>query len=112
MLKLRISPEAEGDLIEIKEYISVELGNPIAAINTVRKITQAVRRLAGFPYMGALLSSVVDVQSDYRFLVCGNYLAFYRCDSEAVYVVRVLYGRRDYLKILFDDFTNENESPS
>ena len=37
----------------------------------------------------------------YRFLVCGNYIAYYREDETAVYVVRILYGGRDYVKILF-----------
>ena len=59
----------------------------------------------------ASLSSIADVESDYRFLVTGSYLTFYRVLDNDVYVDRVLYGRRDYLRILFedvqDDETNE-----
>ena len=51
--------------------------------------------------MGAPLSSIVDIETDYRFLVCGNYTAFYRYDEKFVYVIRVLYSRRDFMKILF-----------
>ena len=43
--------------------------------------------------------------------VTGSYLTFYRVLDNDVYVDRVLYGRRDYLRILFgdvqDDETNE-----
>jgi len=47
--------------------------------------------------------------TDYRFLVCGNYLAFYRYKDATVYVDRILYGRRDYLKILFPEFVNHDD---
>ena len=33
----------------------------------------------------------------------GNYLTFYRVNGNEVYVDRILYGRRDYLRILFGD---------
>lgn len=44
----------------------------------------------------------MSIESDYRFLVSGNYLIFYRAYGAEVYIDRVLYGRRDYLRILFD----------
>ena len=37
-----------------------------------------------------------------RFLVCENYLIFYHTGKSVVTVDRVLYGRRDYLSVLFD----------
>ena len=37
----------------------------------------------------------------YRYLVCGSYMAFYHVHNEEVIVDRILYGRRDYLSILF-----------
>ena len=85
--------------------------NPSAAISTVRNITNDIRRLREHSLIGASLSSIADVESDYRFLVTGSYLTFYRVLDNDVYVYRVLYGRRDYLRILFgdvqDDETNE-----
>ena len=105
MVKLHISPEVLNDLEEIKEYIAAELGNPTTALNVVSKIAKAIRGLAKFPDTGALLSSIIDIPTDYRFLVTGNYLSFYRHVDDAVYVVRVLHGKRDYLKMLFGDPT-------
>jgi plasmid stabilization system protein ParE len=58
--------------------------------------------------MGALLSSIADVDSDYRFLVCGNYLALFHVETERVCVDRILYGKRDYLSILFGDITRDD----
>ena len=107
MAKLHISPEAKNDLLDIKEYITTELENPTAAVNILSKITKAIRRLGDFPDIGTPLSKIVEVPNSYRFLVCGNYLVFYRQEDGAVYVVRVLYSRRDYMKILFGDKTED-----
>lgn len=107
MSNLLYSPEAENDLEDIKKYISEELNNPSAAINTLTKIVKCIRRLEQFPELGARLSSIVDVLTDYRFLVCAKYIAFYRTDGNEVFIVRILYGRRDYLKILFEELDPE-----
>jgi plasmid stabilization system protein ParE len=91
------------DLEEIGDYIADTLKSPIAALNTVNKIQDAVDRLASFPQIGSPLSSIKTVETDYRFLVCGNYLVFYRESKDKVYIDRILYGRRDYMAILFGD---------
>lgn len=100
---IRYSPEALRDLDEIWDYILTELCNPSAAKNTVGSIQDSINQLANFPEMGALLSSVTSVVSDYRFLVTGNYMTFYRIAGADVYVDRILYGRRNYLRILFGE---------
>lgn len=103
MNNLNYSPEARNDLVDIKKYIGVELANPVAAKNTVDKITKRIRTLEKFAEIGTPLSSVIDIDTDYRFLVCGNYLAFYRAEGNQIYIDRVLYGKRDYISILFGD---------
>jgi len=109
MNKLLISPEARKDLVEIKEYIAEKLENPIAAVNVVSRIIQNIKKLIDMPGIGTPLSSKLPFDTDYRFLVCGNYLAFYRYQDETVYVDRILYGRRDYVKILFPEINNDEE---
>ncbi len=105
MAKLNISPEALADLEGIKRYISEELGNPAAATRIVKKIMTSVKRLRRFPGSGAPLAAHAVIQTDYRFLVCGSYLAFYRIVGTTVIVSRVLNGRRDYLSILFPELS-------
>lgn len=100
--KLHYSPDALRDLDEIWEYIQVELSNPSAAANVVNGILDTLDRLEDFTEMGAPLSSVADVESNYRFIQSGSYLAFYRPEGADIYIDRILYGRRDYLRILFD----------
>jgi addiction module RelE/StbE family toxin len=107
---IHYSPEAQNDLDEIWEYITIELCNPQAAENTVNKIMDTIDELENFSEIGALLSSVTDIGSDYRFLTSGNYMVFYRVNGQDVYIDRVLLGRRDYLRILFPDLPpNDNE---
>lgn len=108
MNNLHLSKAAQNDLAEIKGYITEELENPDAALATVSRITKKIRILKNQAYVGAPLSSVADTESNYRFLVSGNYLVFYRVLEKDVYIDRVLYGRRDYMRILFGDArTNE-----
>lgn len=101
MSKLHISDDARADMAEIKAYISEGLGNPQAARSTAKKITQRIRQLQDFPLMGPPLDSIVALESEYRFLVAGNYLVFYRVKGNDVYVDRVFYGRRNYPELLF-----------
>ena len=106
MPKLRINPLATEDLIEIKNYITKELENPTAAIKVVRKIIENYEKLKEFPMMGADLSVKVNIKTDFRYLVSGNYIIFYRVDDEYVSIYRILYARRDYLRILFPNEIN------
>ncbi|MCL2368368.1 MAG: type II toxin-antitoxin system RelE/ParE family toxin [Oscillospiraceae bacterium] len=82
------------------DYIAGELKNPGAALRTVNDIQDTIDKLAAFPLMGTRLSAVAEVDTDYRFLVCGKYVAFYRAQDGRVLIDRVLYGKRDYLAIL------------
>ena len=101
MAKLLISPEAKQDLLEIKEYISNELDIPIAAKNVTDKIIKQISTLSHFPKIGTMLSSIINMETGYRFLVCGSYTAFYRYIDNTVFVDRILYGKRDFMRILF-----------
>ena len=106
MNKILISPVAKKDLEEIKNYICEELENPIAAVNVLSRITKKIKNLKKTPGIGVSLSSKVPFDTEYRFLVCGNYLAFYRYEEKTIFVDRILYGRRDYIKILFPELND------
>lgn len=101
MNKILLSPEAQNDLREIRRYISEELENPVAAGNTLAQIIKRMRGLLIFPESGSQLATIVGIETDYRYLVCGSYLVFYRTQEDVVFVDRVLYGKRDYLSLLF-----------
>ena len=108
MTEIEYSPVALMDIEQIGDYIEREYMNPIAAYNTVNKIQDSIDNLMVFPLMGVALSPIVNIITDYRFLVCGDYLAFYRVNEDIVYIDRVLHGKRDYLAILFPNLPRED----
>ena len=82
--------------------IEFELCNPSAAQNTIDGIMDKVDGIASFPESGAKLVFENGLDSGYRYVVFKNYLAFYRLrPNNVVYVDRVIYGGRDYMRILF-----------
>ena len=107
MNNLHLSEEAQNDLLEIKAYIEEELLNPSAALATVSRITKSLRILQNHAQAGAPLSSIADIESDYRFIVSGNYISFYRAYGSEVFIDRSLYARCDYMRILFGDSTTD-----
>ena len=107
LTKNDLSEEAQNDLLEIKAYIEEELLNPSAALATVSRITKSLRILQNYAQTGAPLSSIADIESDYRFIVSGNYISFYRAYDSEVFIDRILYARRDYMRILFGDSTTD-----
>lgn len=107
MNNLHLSEEAQNDLLEIKAYIEEELLNASAALATVGRITKSLRILQTYAQAGTPLSSIADIESDYRFIVSGNYISFYRAYGNEVYVDRILYARRNYMRVLFGDTTQD-----
>lgn len=109
MAKLIVSPLARSDMREIGDYISNSLRNPDAALRMVRRFQEAMTPLRQFPEMGSPLLNVGKRGVPYRHLVCGSYMIFYHVADETVRIDRVLYGRRDYMAVLFGDKLEEEE---
>ena len=109
LAKGRHSGEAEGWLTpdDMRDYIVSELQNRSAAERVINRIIDAVDPLKNFAEMGTPLSSIADIGTDYRFLVSGNYMVFYRVQGNDIYIDRVLYGRSDYMSVLFKDLLRE-----
>ena len=55
------------------------------------------------PYMGPSLSVIIHIETDFRYLVSGSHIIFYKANDENVLIYRILNGRMDYLKILFGE---------
>jgi plasmid stabilization system protein ParE len=109
MRKLVYTPEARQDLRDIRKYIASTLQNPVAAKNTVNRIRKDIWQLKDMPGIGPSLSSHIPFETKYRFLVCGNYTVFYYLDEDIIYIGRILYSKRDYVRALFNDVTDYEE---
>ncbi|MBS3983587.1 MAG: type II toxin-antitoxin system RelE/ParE family toxin [Dethiobacter sp.] len=100
--KIKYAPAAVDDMDEIFSYISSD--NIAAAETLLDKLSDTIARLATYPNMGIVLSDedYPLIQQGYRFIVVPPYLVFYRLAEDMVIVHRILHGRRDYLRELFD----------
>lgn len=102
-IKIEFTPQARDDLRQIREYISVDLCNETAAAKTVGNILKSIASLKDLPKIGAPLSSRIEIKTDYRYLVCGNYNVFYRIETDTVKIIRVLHSRRNFMAVLFGE---------
>ena len=107
MTKVILSAAAKADLQDTRRYISSVLSNPSASRQTLKRITTQLHTLEQFPESGTPIL-IPGSPVAYRYLVCGSYMAFYHIRNQEVIVDRVLYGRRDYLSILFGDQLGED----
>ena len=104
-MTIRYTPEAIRDLQELRRYISKTLSNPKAAARISKGILDSCARLKQHPQLGMSLEAKIGISTDLRYLICEKHIAFYRIDGDVISVARIIYGRQDYLRILFG---NEN----
>ena len=100
MSNVKFSPEAESDIVAVYGYICNKLVNKIAAVNTVNKILETVGVLSEFPQSGKVFYLPDNSETVYRYLVIDDYLAFYTVEGEQVNIVRIIYGKRNYIDTL------------
>ncbi len=91
-------PRAKSDLETIFDYICRDA--PSRAPAFLKKIDRTVQRLKSFPLSGAMPKDGLLKKKGYRFLTIENYLVFYRVEKKAVWIYRVLRGKRRYELIL------------
>ncbi len=103
MFTVKITPQAAEDLLEIKNYIENELQNPIAAQNTIKTIVETYEELSEDPDVGIPIDRYVSFPTDYKFVLANNYSIFYRIEKDIVKIIRIMYSRRDFVRILFED---------
>ena len=107
MAKIVFTPQVKRDLTEIGDYIAFQLRNKAAARNVVLQIRKSVMNLEHFPEMGTPLPYH---NVTYRYLISGSYMVFYHLRNGDPCIDRIMYGRRDYLALLFgDEFAEETE---
>jgi len=101
--QISYAPKAREDLLEIKSFIEEETGDIELARKTVSDIVNTNDSLRVFPEMGQQLLINLGSKIEYRYLLCHNYLSFYRYFDQTIYIDRILNSRRDYLRILLDE---------
>jgi len=97
-LDLLFLPIAEEDITEIVDFIAEDKLS--AAVNFYDKLEARFKQLREHPYSGMKRREPELSKAGYYSLVHGNYIIFYKIESRAVIIHRVLSGYRDYLQLL------------
>jgi addiction module RelE/StbE family toxin len=100
--KYIIFPKAQRDFENIFKYISIDLTNPEAAMLLIEKFENKFNELTLFPKAYPFIENEALIVKNLRKCIVDNFLVIYLYDEikEVVEIVRVIYGRQDYIKNL------------
>lgn len=106
---VEVTQIAEQDYYKAEAYIKYELYNQKAAAGLAKKLHEAIKDLSFFPTNYPICNDDFLRVWEIRFVPVNNYLLFYivREDEKTVYVLRFLYSRRDWQKILCKQLEDE-----
>ena len=106
---IHITRLAENDLISAADYIEYVLMNPSAADELLNEAEIEIGKLSVFPEKFSLADDPVLKAWGIRFTTVKNYIAFYIISEaeQEVYIIRFLYGKRDWISILRQGFSLE-----
>ncbi|MCL2360856.1 MAG: type II toxin-antitoxin system RelE/ParE family toxin [Defluviitaleaceae bacterium] len=112
---IRIAKPAQTDIREIYRYIAYDLQNPAAAENRISLIDKKIMELETIPTRYPLVQDMYLASKGFRVVAAKTHLIFFviREDSlnepRRVLVMRVLYCRRDWARILKHDTEQEGD---
>lgn len=102
MIKYNIeySEESKQDLIEIKRYVKYNLQEPKIAQKLILKIRKEINSLKNNPQIYTIIDDDIIKRLKIRKLIVDNYIVFYRIKNDSIQIVRVMYGKRNWINLL------------
>lgn len=97
---IEYSKDSKQDLIEIKRYIKYNLQEPVTANKLIDKIKREIEKLTDNPEIYSIIDDDLIKKLKIRKITVDNYMVFYRVKDNSVEVVRIMYGRRNWIKLL------------
>lgn len=97
---IEYSKEAKQDLIEIKQYIKYNLQEPETSQKLIYKIRKEINNLKHNPEIHVIIDDDLIQKIKIRKLIVDNYIIFYRIKNFSIEIVRVIYGRRNWINLL------------
>ena len=103
--RIEYLPIADRDLAEIFTYIATDLATPQSAYNLLEKIEKGIKSLETFPYANAVYKPAgLQTQTmpfEFRSLIVNSYIIFYYVTGNIVTIARIVYSKRDMMRVLF-----------
>lgn len=99
-----MTPHALAKLTELRNYITQALLAPGTAQTYIETIKKEIQTLSQMPARYQLVDEEPERSSGVRRLIVKNFYVYYQIDEGAkrVYIINVIYTRRDQLKALSD----------
>ena len=101
---IEITESAQRDFGNIYFYVSEKLYNPQAAMELISNLDKHIKMLSNMPEGFPLVEDDCLKNMGIRFVTVANYIIFYTVDKieHKVHIVRVLYGKRNWIDVLRD----------
>ncbi len=97
---IEYSKESKGDLIRIKQYIKYNLQEPETVNKLISKIRKSIKTLKDNPEIYAIIDDEIIRKLEIRKLIVDNYILFYRIKEDSIEIIRIMYGRRNWMNLL------------
>ena len=97
---IEYSKESKQDLIGIKQYIKYNLQEAETAQKLVSKIRKEINNLKHNPETYSIIDDDIIKKLEIRKLIVNNYIVFYRIKKTNIEIVRIMYGRRNWINLL------------
>ena len=97
---IEYSKESKQDLIGIKQYIKYNLQEAETAQKLVLKIRKEIDNLKHNPETYSIIDDDIIKKLEIRKLIVNNYIVFYRIKKTNIEIVRIMYGRRNWINLL------------
>lgn len=97
---IEYSKEARQDLIDINRYIKYNLQEPAIAQKLISKIKTELDKLKNDPEIFSIIDDDFIKKLEIRKLIVDNYIVFYRIKNNNIQIVRVMYGKRNWINLL------------
>ena len=100
--KIIITPDAEDDLVELRNYIADVLLARDTARNYIRTIRKEIGTLSEMPARYKPVDDEPWHSRGIRRIMVNNFFVYYRIDEDRkqVFILNVIYARRDRLRML------------
>ena len=97
---IEYSKESKQNLIEIKKYIKYNLQESEIAQKLISEIRNEINNLKHNPEIYSIIDDDLIKKIGIRKLIVNNYIVFYRIKKDNVEIVRIMYGRRNWINLL------------
>lgn len=108
MSKVEYSPLALEDLKSINHYVTDNWGGGVAN-RILMKIISDIRHLEQYPLSGVNLGKIIDVRTEYLYLLSERNYVFYHIEFDKIRIIRMLNEKQDYVQNLFGAGSESDE---